>query len=48
MCWYFFIHLLCVLANDPRTSTYMHRIPSVPTGWIATDGIRAYALAVGS
>jgi hypothetical protein len=36
MHWYSFIHLLCVLAIDPGTSTYMHRIQSVSTGWIAT------------
>ena len=32
MHWYSFIHLLCVLANDPGTSTYMHRIQSVFNG----------------
>jgi hypothetical protein len=38
MHWYSFIHLLCVLAIDPGTSTYMHRIQSISTGWIATAG----------
>jgi hypothetical protein len=36
MHWYSFIHLLCVLAIDPGTSTCMHMIQSVSTGWIAT------------
>jgi hypothetical protein len=47
MHWYSFIHLLCVLANDPGTSTYMHRIQSVSTGWIATEIFSGGAITSG-